>query len=85
LISDRDIPAGSGRNPVHLSLKKNLCEVILRRFIDGMVEVGECGYGTWGVPLSYREMHMRSKNFNADEKIGADRTEECSGLLIGNL
>lgn len=28
---------------------------------------------------------MRSKNVNAHEKIGADRTEGCSGLLPGCL
>jgi len=65
--------------------RKSLYEEVLRWFIDGMVELGECGYSAWAIPLSYEDMHMRRKNFNTHEKIGADRTEGFSGLLTGRL
>jgi hypothetical protein len=70
---------------VIVSLGKGLYEDILRRLIDGMVELGECGCSTWAIPLSYGDMHMLRKNFNAYQEIGADRTEGCGGLLTGSL
>lgn len=40
----------------------------------GVMKFGECGYGTWPIPWSYGNMHLRRKNFDAHEDIGADRT-----------
>jgi hypothetical protein len=59
-------------NPGDCYLEKGLYEDILRRLIDGTVELGERGYSTGAIPLSYGGMHMLRRNFNAREKIGAD-------------
>jgi len=70
-------------NPVDISQKKSLYGEILRRFIDGIVELGEYRHSRWSIPLSYGDVNIRRKNFNAHEKIGADRTEGFSGMLTG--
>jgi hypothetical protein len=76
----------SGGNPVEMFPQRNgLDEVVLRRFIDGIMNFGDHGQCAWFIALCYDDGRMHGINFRTQEDIGADRTDGFMTLLTGSI